>query len=63
MILFFKPSLIQKEVLEGAYGAGGAFNENKSSEFLKIKLRPQVNKKPRASIVFRNARNGLNPTS
>ena len=32
MFLFFKTSLIQKKVLEGLYGAGGAFNENKTSE-------------------------------
>ena len=32
MFLFFEPNLIQKKVLEGLQGVGGAFNENKTSE-------------------------------
>ena len=32
MVLFFKDNFVQKKVLEGVQGVGGAFNENKTTE-------------------------------
>ena len=32
VFLFVEPSLVQNKVLEGLYGLGDAFNENKTSE-------------------------------
>ena len=51
MFLFFETSLIQTKVLEGLWGVGGAFNENKTSELYSSKILKwkKENKKPELS--------------
>ena len=47
MLLFLEPSLIQKKVLEGLQGVGGAFNENKTSTLHNLeKKKKNEEKKP-----------------
>ena len=51
MFLFFEPSLIQTKVLEGLYGVGSGFNENKTSELHNPEMLKEnkENKKPELS--------------
>ena len=45
MFLFFEPSLIQKKVLQGMQGVGGAFTENKTSALHNSEILKQKKKR------------------
>ena len=49
VFLFVEPSLVQNKVLEGLYGLGDAFNENKTSELHNSEILKEKKKKKKAS--------------